>query len=206
MFALIFLVIALCVTRKKSKRSIFRQTGVLCLVICCLTAGFGVIMDVALPDVIADATSSTLYVEDVYNNYEKQAEYNAGMVREFARLNIANGNWDKKYAYADLEKKDADGNYINADIQKSYANYVALEPDKLATKIAGLGKADKELYDFLYNKYILMDYDYALIDHSKLNQRQSFALALVDKMSAPYATLCKEGMSNDRLAYLFNNN
>lgn len=204
LMALIFLGVTAVVTRKRSKRSLRYQTIAILLTALLVTAGLGTILDTALPDFIGNMTSSTLYIDDLYNNYEKQAEYNAGMVREFARLNTLNGNMDPEYAYKTLSKKDGSG-YADTEVNTLYIKYEDMKP----TVIDDLDGLRKELYDFIYQKYVLMDYDYALNRETGdgfLQNRKAFALALTDRILPFYTTLCKEGMSNTRLQYIFNNN
>ena len=209
LFLLIFAIVALVVNRKGSKHNAMRRTA--SLLICCvvLTSVFGLAFDVVLPDVIAKATSNTLYVEDVYNNGIAQAEVIKGYTRHFVRLNLVNGNYDGTLAYqeliadefvkenADLYKKDEDF--------KAYAEEAGLTTNQAFYEYWVADEnyytdLDRELYDFIYNNYILMDYDYALKNSV---YRKALCLALVDEYSDTYAKLCAEGVKTNGLGALF---
>ncbi len=229
LFGLIFLIVALVVTRKKSKKSIMQQT--VALLICCviLTGGFALIMDTVLPDVIAYATSDTLYVEDLYNDYDEQAEYNKEMMRKFVRLNIMNGNYidetEGDLSYATLAKKSSD-KYVDTEIQTVYETYTSnanfyFDKPVLDAQIEKLSALDKELFDWLYENYVVMDYSYALkAKNQTLNagtvlydgtvlekkttmvnnvERRAFCLALTKRVGPTYAKLCAEGVKTSGL-------
>lgn len=209
LFLLIFAIVALVVNRKGSKHNAMRRTA--SLLICCivLTGVFGLAFDVVLPDVIANATSNTLYVEDVYNNGIEQADSIKGYTRQFIRLNLVNGNYDGELAYITFKDlyKDPD-----SDFTAAVEYYEDFEPYEDETKVQSFYKywmedgngeytsdLDKELYDFIYNNYILMDYDFALKNNVK---RQAFCLALVEQYSETYAQLCEEGVRTNGLGAL----
>ena len=209
LFLLIFAIVALVVNRKGSKHNAMRRTA--SLLICCvvLTSVFGLAFDVVLPDVIAKATSNTLFVEDVYNNGIAQAEVIKGYTRHFVRLNLVNGNYDGTLAYQEL--------IADAYVQENAALYKSDEDFKAYATEEGLTTnqafyeywvadenyytdLDRELYDFIYNNYILMDYDYALKNSV---DRKALCLALVDEYSETYAKLCAEGVKTNGLGALF---
>lgn len=210
LFLLIFAIVALIVNspRGRRKHNAMRRTA--SMLICCvvLTSVFGLAFDVVFPDVIAKATSNTLYVEDVYNNGIAQAEAIKGYTRQFVRLNLVNGNYDGALAYqeliadelvkenADLYKKDEDFKAYAAEegITTNQAFYKYwLEDSDYYTDL------DRELYDFIYNTYILMDYDFAL---KNTVDRKALCLALVDEYSETYAKLCAEGIRTNDLGAL----
>lgn len=206
--ALVFLIVSLCVTRKKSKRPIRSQTVILIVTVICLTSVIGVALDVLLPDILASLTSSTLFYEDMQYDYETQAEANASIVREFIMLSIFTGNYDPEYSYENLKnnsvvQKTVTGTYVpflsSIKTQAEYDEYIWNEMSAL----------DQELFTFVYNKWILTDIDYAFKspDREFGNiQRLAFGHAVTDYVSDIYAKLAKEGMNNERIAYLFNNN
>ena len=209
LFLLIFAIVALVVNRKGSKHNAMRRTA--SLLICCvvLTSVFGLAFDVVLPDVIAKATSNTLYVEDVYNNGIAQAEVIKGYTRHFVRLNLVNGNYDGTLAYQELiadefVKENADLYKKDGDFKK-YAEEAGLSTNQAFYEYWVADEyyytdLDRELYDFIYNNYILMDYDYALKNSV---DRKALCLALVDEYSETYAELCAEGVRTNGLGALF---
>lgn len=232
-FGLIFLIVALVINRKKSKKTAMQKT--VGLLVCCilLTGGFGVLMDVVFPDIIGiKATSSTLFVEDVYNEYDVQAARVINLQNQFIRLNILNGNYDGKLAYENLS---AEMDVADSDVATKYAGYMCdglgYDDYQIATNIAS--KVDKleplkrELYDFIYKDYVLFDYNYSLkiatvqdedgADVVIANERKAFCLALTDKVFPTYQQLCKEGVKtsglgaiatkgNDKMSWIFNYN
>lgn len=203
---LVFLIVALCVTRKKSKKPIRNQTVVLIVTVVILTAVIGVALDVVLPDILAKLTSSTLFVEDLGHEYEDQAQFNAQIVRKFIMLNLLNGNYDPKYDYSSMSS--------NSEVSKntSYYSSVLAGRDKayydtyIWNKMPAL---KQELFNFIYDEWILTDVNYAFLgpDTEWGNRsRRSFAHAVTDYIYPEFEKLSEEGFNNDRIAYLFNNN
>ena len=97
---LVFVIVVMCISlRKKSKRTILMQTVSIIVAAVMLTSFIAVALDVVLPDVLAQLTSSTLFYEDVSNEElaSEQAEFNAGLDRKFIMLNLLNGNYDPQY-------------------------------------------------------------------------------------------------------------
>ena len=210
LFLLIFAIVALVVNRKGSKHNAMRRTA--SLLICCvvLTSVFGLAFDVVLPDVIAKATANTLYVEDVYNNGIAQAEVIKGYTRHFVRLNLVNGNYDGTLAYQELiadtyvqesadfyESDEGFKAYAESAEKKGISENQAFYEYWVVDRRTDL---DRELYDFIYNNYILMDYDYAF---NNSVYRKALCLALVDEYSKTYAKLCAEGVRTNGLGALF---
>lgn len=225
LFLIIFAIVALCVNspRGRRKHNAMRRTA--SLLICCivLTGVFGLAFDVVLPDVIAKATSNTLYVEDVYNNGVDQAETIKGYTRQFVRLNLVNGNYDGELAYVTFKElyKDPDSDFT-ASVEYYQDTYDFEAEDETFFDFWFNGNQDfeytsdldKELYNFIYNSYILMDYDFALENGT---ERKAFCLALVEQYSETYAQLCEEGFKtnglgalattgNDRMTWIYGKN
>ena len=225
LFLLIFAIVALIVNspRGRRKHNAMRRTA--SMLICCviLTSVFGLAFDVVFPDVIAKATSNTLYVEDVYNNGIAQAEVIKGYTRHFVRLNLVNGNYDGALAYQELIADDVVKE--NATLYKKDEDFKAYATEKGLTTNQAFYEywvadenyytdLDRELYDFIYNNYILMDYDFAL---KNTVDRKALCLALVDEYSETYAKLCAEGIrtnglgakftsGNEKMSWLFGKN
>lgn len=99
LFALIyFLVIGLMAksAKKKNKRNIYRQTFVAMILGACLLGGFWIGMDVGLPGVLKDATSSTIFYEDLADNFYARSVVNEELLNEYIKRNVANGNLKTK--------------------------------------------------------------------------------------------------------------
>ncbi|MEG2274121.1 MAG: hypothetical protein RSC44_02195, partial [Clostridia bacterium] len=210
-FGLVFMSVALTVTRKKSKRTTRYQNTAIMVTFFCLTTVFALMLDIVFPDLINKATQSTLHTDDLYNLADSQLEENVALDRQFIRYNILNGNMDPKFSYHDMkdcERDATDGKilrYKDKEIQNSYSRYKKMLIGDVTKIIDNLDGHKKELFDFIYNSYILPDLDYAL-DGKASHDRRSVALAMCDKTIAYYDQLCVEGFKNERLLYLRNNN
>lgn len=77
---------------KSGKKPIYRQTIVSILVASLCLGGLWIVIDVALPDLLADATSNTIYYEDLADDYNARAEVNKELLDEYIRRNVANNN------------------------------------------------------------------------------------------------------------------
>lgn len=86
------------------RSSVYKQTFV-SIIIALLVTGFlwGVI-DVAAPDLLADATSKTIFYEDLTNDYETRLKVNEELLDKYIELNVANGNLKKKTKAEYLEE------------------------------------------------------------------------------------------------------
>ncbi len=234
-FGLIFLIVALIVNRKGTKRKAMQRTVSMLICVVVLTGVFGLAFDVVLPDTIKDLTSSTLYVEDAFNNYEEKADEIIGYVHQYARLNLVNGNYDGRSYDTLTDEADTYGVLEKADEYEADAeNYLGWdeENDRYATTkfTKGLSEREVELYDWIYTNYILTDYRYALaVKKGSLNYpandasgytsvgRHALCRALVDEYSDTYEQLCNEGIQstgllgttvtgNEKLSWLFAKN
>ncbi len=230
LFGVIFMTIALVVTRKNSKRSIRSQTVRTLIAFVCLTCVFGLILTYIFPDVIAKATQSTLYCEDLYYNGEAQAEKNAKLERDFFMYNVLNGNLNEfevdadtgaltikengDFSYKTLVKRtglEYDNEYIRDRFNEWYENYMDIETiDKAIENLRKANPAKIELFDFIYKFDILNDYDYAF---SNSVERRALGLAITDYIykyfnanNGGYEGFLKEGFNNPRVKKLFIDN
>ncbi len=86
---LIFYVVYLIVTRKKSKKSKLCQTVIVCMIPILTLGGMWVACDRYLPDVISDATSGTIYYEDLAeNSWKERADVNASLLNDFIKMSV----------------------------------------------------------------------------------------------------------------------
>ncbi len=204
----VFGAVALCLNRKKSKRTIMERTAILMIVCLVLTIGLGLIFDIALPDFFVQQTFGTLFVEDLYHMGVEESRVVEDYIHLFVGLNILNGNYDENLYYetvkanpeTDLRKKDiiADEDFI----AYTKDNFGSITYKKEAFEGYWFGESDQyteldhELYDFIYQHYVLMDYDYAFDNHVG---RKAYCLALVDAYSETYKQLCKEGFKTNSM-------
>lgn len=223
---LVFMTVALVVNRKKSKGSIRTKTVKVLIAFVCLSTGFGLILTYVFPDVIAFATQNTLYCEDLYYNGSAQAEKNAALERDLIMYNLLNGNlntYDESgkiaengdFSYKTLIAHTEDNGkiikYKNSFIDervKSYEttyektgiNGIQIEIDALKTN-----ERKHELYEFIYNQYVLNDYDFCFYNNVT---RRAVALSILDYIYTyyDYEGMLKEGFKNPRFKALFQQN
>lgn len=223
---LVFMTVALVVNRKKSKGSIRTKTVKVLIAFVCLSTGFGLILTYVFPDVIAFATQSTLYCEDLYYNGEKQAEKNAALERDLIMYNLLNGNLNNygadgkiaengDFSYKTLIAHTEDNgkiikyknSFINERVksyektyEKTGINGIQVEVDALKSNARKY-----ELYEFIYNQYVLNDYDFCFYNNVT---RRAVALSILDYIYAyyDYEGMLKEGFNNPRFKALFQQN
>lgn len=223
---LVFMTVALVVNRKKSKGSIRTKTVKVLIAFVCLSTGFGLILTYVFPDVIAFATQSTLYCEDLYYNGEKQAEKNAALERDLIMYNLLNGNLNNygadgkiaengDFSYKTLVAHTEDNgkiikyknSFINERVksyektyEKTGINCIQVEVDALKSNARKY-----ELYEFIYNQYVLNDYDFCFYNNVT---RRAVALSILDYIYTyyDYEGMLKEGFNNPRFKALFQQN
>ena len=223
---LVFMTVALVVNRKKSKGSIRTKTVKVLIAFVCLSTGFGLILTYVFPDVIAFATQSTLYCEDLYYNGEKQAEKNAALERDLIMYNLLNGNLNNygadgkiaengDFSYKTLVAHTEDNgkiikyknSFINERVksyektyEKAGINGIQVEVDALKSNARKY-----ELYEFIYNQYVLNDYDFCFYNNVT---RRAVALSILDYIYTyyDYEGMLKEGFNNPRFKALFQQN
>lgn len=223
---LVFMTVALVVNRKKSKGSIRTKTVKVLIAFVCLSTGFGLILTYVFPDVIAFATQSTLYCEDLYYNGEKQAEKNAALERDLIMYNLLNGNLNNygadgkiaengDFSYKTLIAHTEDNgkiikyknSFINERVksyektyEKTGINGIQVEVDALKSNVRKY-----ELYEFIYNQYVLNDYDFCFYNNVT---RRAVALSILDYIYTyyDYEGMLKEGFNNPRFKALFQQN
>lgn len=223
---LVFMTVALVVNRKKSKGSIRTKTVKVLIAFVCLSTGFGLILTYVFPDVIAFATQSTLYCEDLYYNGEKQAEKNAALERDLIMYNLLNGNLNNygadgkiaengDFSYKTLIAHTEDNgkiikyknSFINERVKSYEKTYEKTGINGIQVEVDALkANARKyELYEFIYNQYVLNDYDFCFYNNVT---RRAVALSILDYIYTyyDYEGMLKEGFNNPRFKALFQQN
>ena len=223
---LVFMTVALVVNRKKSKGSIRTKTVKVLIAFVCLSTGFGLILTYVVPDVIAFATQNTLYCEDLYYNGSAQAEKNAALERDLIMYNLLNGNLNNygadgkiaengDFSYKTLIAHTEDNgkiikyknSFINERVksyektyEKTGINGIQVEVDALKSNARKY-----ELYEFIYNQYVLNDYDFCFYNNVT---RRAVALSILDYIYTyyDYEGMLKEGFNNPRFKALFQQN
>ena len=77
---------------KRKKKSIYRQTIVSILVAFICLGGLWIAADVFLPDFLDDATSGTIFYEDLADDFNSRADVNKELLEEYINRNVDNGN------------------------------------------------------------------------------------------------------------------
>lgn len=211
---LIFIIVVMCISlRKKSKRTILMQTVSIIVAVIFLTSFIAVALDVVLPDVLAQLTSSTLFYEDLNNQSlaSEQAEFNASLDRKFIMLNLLNGNYDPQYEYETLKTDSS----VSTRARELGLNIRSVASTQEYENLYLADELFAELYQFIYDEYVMTDMDYALLapnvqfeDGFYLGNttRMGMALAIAEAIYPEFRQLAEEGMSNERIAYLYQNN
>lgn len=116
---LIYYLCYLAITSKKKarKKSIFNQTVRLCMVVVFTMTGLWAVVDIALPDFLATATSSTIYYEELADGWNDRAQVNEDLLNTFIELSVKAGTlpapydeateeyWDEESTIAYYQKK-----------------------------------------------------------------------------------------------------
>lgn len=98
--------------KKKKKKTIFNQTVRLCMVVAITCGGFWCVCDVALPDFLATATSSTVYYEDLAETWDDRADVQEDLLNTFIELSVKAGTLPK----GDMKEEDAIAYYQGQSI------------------------------------------------------------------------------------------
>ena len=169
---LVFIIVVMCISlRKKSKRSILMQTVSIMVAALMLTSFIAVMLDVVLPDILAQMTSNTLFYEDLTNETlaSEQAEFNAQLDRKFILLNLLNGNYSPEFAYDNLvDDPDVRTNAYSIaesiDFYRAYADVDERSERYLANFINVESRPYyDELFYFIYDEYLMTDSEFALM-------------------------------------------
>ena len=228
---LVFIIVVMCISlRKKSKRSILMQTVSIMVAALMLTSFIAVMLDVVLPDILAQMTSNTLFYEDLTNETlaSEQAEFNAQLDRKFILLNLLNGNYSPEFAYDNLvDDPDVRTNAYSIaesiDAYRGYADVDVRSERYLANFINGESRPYyDELFYFIYDEYLMTDSEFALMvitasEKSKwpntkriegigYTKRHAMCHAIAEVIYPTFKELVKDGMSNPRIAELYENN
>lgn len=81
--------------KRKKKKSIFNQTLRLCMVVVITMTGLWCVCDIALPDFLAEATSRTIYYEDLADGWSDRAEVNEDLLNTFIEMSVKAGTLPK---------------------------------------------------------------------------------------------------------------
>lgn len=219
--SLVVLLVVLISKRKSNSKSMRTRTIIVCILVFCFTCGLGAIFDIALPDFLCDATSNTMYYEQLTQETGALSADAGSLEREFIRYQLLNGNYQKgKYAYATLKAELATDinekiDEINAETDKEkagakYTKAIAAYKDAEAAGKDGIvgilgtkRSYDYELYQFIYNWYVMPDYDYSfgIIYDSNFGynmiKRQVVAYLMTEKIKAIHTELCGKGIKGD---------
>ena len=229
--SLVVLLVVLIGNRKSNRKTMRTRTIIVCILVFCFTCGLGAIFDIALPDFLADATSNTMYYEQLTQETGVLSEDAGSLEREFIRYQLLNGNYQKgKYAYATLKAElgteiteaidaidaETDKEKAGAKYTKAIAAYKAAEEEGKDGIVGIFGSKrsyDYELYQFIYNWYVMPDYEYSfgiIYDNGfgyNMTKRQVVAYLMTEKIKAIHTELCGKGiMGDEEIKTLYKNN
>lgn len=161
----------------------------------------------------------------MYYNGEKQAETNAALERDLIMYNVLNGNLNNydadgkiaengDFSYKTLvahnENNGVITNYKNDFIQqrtKYYKDTYGKNVDGIQAEVDALKSNERkyELYQFIYNQYVLNDYDFCFNNNV---ERRAIALSILEYIYTyyDYEGMLKEGFKNERFKALFQQN
>lgn len=217
LLAAVWVIATLIITRKKAKRSIERQTVSVTVWALVLTVGFSALLNLALPDLIGTATSSTLFAEDLKEGWEDQAKFNGNIVKKFVTLNVINGTLSNDVNYYTLTEDEAVvGAYTTVETATdfqgaTYANPVSTEmtmddvyawfEEEFGTGVNPLSLSEDEiaanpdtyLYNVIYNNYILYDYHYS---YKAPEIRHAVAISVYEGLKETNHDIVAEGFNN----------
>ncbi len=187
--AIVYAVVVILLTRKASKSSTTSKTVRIGITYVCLTAVLALLFTYVLPDAVAKATSSTMWVEDMFNKPLTQVEENATLEHDYVTNNLLNGNLNKynsdgtlaekgDFSYYGLSKHTAtesglpsDFTYAVEDIESKTKAYMFKDPTLRNPKTKGnyklLKDLDKTIADLGTRKAYLYNYiynNYVLLD------------------------------------------
>lgn len=164
-WAVIVLLFELSIKKAPNKaKKIKRQTIKLVIASFMLTAGLMIIVDVAVPGVLPDATSSTIYYEDLADNANGRADLNKELldkiIERSVMIGLVGGDEKEKYSMT-----DENGLYRTPEAQEAYdAAFVAR-----IKKYQKLGMKSNEVKDIMNR-----DGKYCLFDSFNLGGYESF--------------------------------
>lgn len=118
--------------KKKKKKTIFNQTVRLCMVVAITCGGLWCVCDVALPNFLKTATSSTVYYEDLAETWDDRAEVQEDLLNTFIELSVKAGTLPK----GDMKEEDAIAYYQSNSINDKLS-IISNATDKYGS-VAGL--------------------------------------------------------------------
>ncbi|MCR4662082.1 MAG: hypothetical protein K5765_08830 [Clostridia bacterium] len=117
---IVYYIVYAIVTRKRknapTKKTKSRQTKKLCATIAIMMCGLWMVVDIVLPDILSDLTSSTVYYEDLTDDWNTRFSVNKQLLNDFVELSYNAGVLPK------VETTDEDGNptYMNDEDAIAY--------------------------------------------------------------------------------------
>ena len=164
--------IAFLVNVKSKKKSKTSQTITLIVVVFVMLCGLWIVLDVALPNFLANATSNTIFYEDLVDNYEARSVVNQELLNEYITRNYNNGNLpDEHHGGLTLKEYKKQG-YANEKVKKLLAiHFASIDGDGYASFVdPWIGMANDgrltipTLVHLLTDERELKNVDYALYD------------------------------------------
>ena len=142
-----YIVYAIVTSRKKKSKS--HQTKKLCATVAIMMCGLWMVVDIALPDILSDLTSGTVYYEDLADDWQTRYKVNDQLLRDFIEGSIKAGVLPRPenplqdqegYATKDglMTVKDATDYYFGQGIKKEVPELADNEYYKTVDQLFGI--------------------------------------------------------------------
>lgn len=193
--AIIYYIAFLCNVKSK-KKSKFKQTVSLILVVFFTLCGFWVVVDFALPDFFADATSNTVYYEDLVDNYEARAIVQEDLLKEYIRRaynagNLPNENVEGGLALEDYLEQGMRNETVKELLTIQFASIDKDGYASFAEPWIGMGNADRLtipvlIHLLLDDRTATMETDFSKYEEAKEElQQDPLMWNVLDMMGKP---------------------
>lgn len=132
-FALIYFLIVLIMAKRK-KKTVYRQTFVAIITSVAFLCGLWVVVDIAAPSLLAKATSSTVWYEDVTDDFQSRADVNKALLDEFITRNYKNKTLPQTLTKAEYIEQG----FANEDVQNLIkSHFQSIDKDGYQTFFPG---------------------------------------------------------------------
>lgn len=164
---IVFLVLVLLNIKPNPKKSVGRQTAVLMFVPSVILLVLGIAFGTVVPGILKDATSGTLWYEDVVYDWEDQAKFNGDLMKEYIALNLLCGNYGDEVVFSGkvpegyefVEGTAYPVSYTKITSTNSYRStvnkYNTVTAEEFQAAYDNLTDSEEVLYDVIYENYCI---------------------------------------------------
>lgn len=176
---------------KRKKKSIYKQTMVCMIVSVLCLGGFWALIDVALPDFLSDATSGTIFYEDLADDYNTRADVNKGLLDEYIMRNYANGNLDNEVPRSTYLKEGVRNEDVTTLLN---SHFQSIDKDGYVTFVGpwlDLANGNRltipVLVHLVINEREVQGIPYLLVDENGVMQDDPVCWSILDMLGEPMA-------------------